>query len=206
MLEDTDNDGKMDKKTIFADKLQMPRALKVLDQGVLVGEPPNLWLDERHRWRSQGGHEGIWSSTTYGNPNGGIEHNANSLYWAMDNTMYSSEHTWDLRSRTASSSRCRRSAAGSGRFRRMTRGRIYRNVNDSPLYVDFTPARYFLRNPNIVRTRGLYEPIIDQLDATVYPGAAEPRRQSRLPRSVLPQGRFVDRHPGRGHAHDLSRQ
>ena len=44
VLEDTDGDGKMDKKTVFADKLSMPRALKVLDHGVLVGEPPNLWL------------------------------------------------------------------------------------------------------------------------------------------------------------------
>jgi len=48
-------------------------------------------------------------------------------------------------------------------------GRIYRNVNSAPLFVDFTPARYFLRNPNVVRTRGLYEPLIDQEDAIVYP-------------------------------------
>ena len=44
VLEDTNGDGVMDKRTVFADKLVLPRALKVLDQGVLVGEPPNLWL------------------------------------------------------------------------------------------------------------------------------------------------------------------
>src|SRR5438874_9622778 len=45
VLEDTDGDGVMDKRTVFADKLALPRALKVLDEGrVLVGEPPNLWL------------------------------------------------------------------------------------------------------------------------------------------------------------------
>ncbi len=48
-------------------------------------------------------------------------------------------------------------------------GRIYRNVNDSPLYVDYTPSRYFLRNSNGVRARGLYELLIEQMDATVYP-------------------------------------
>src|SRR5439155_3333048 len=44
VLEDTDNDGKMDKRTVFKDGLILPRALKVLDHGVLVGEPPNVWL------------------------------------------------------------------------------------------------------------------------------------------------------------------
>ena len=44
VLEDENNDGVMDKRTLFADKLVLPRALKVLDAGVLVGEPPNLWL------------------------------------------------------------------------------------------------------------------------------------------------------------------
>src|SRR6185436_1161173 len=36
ILEDTNNDGKMDKKTVFLDKLVLPRALKVLDHGVLI--------------------------------------------------------------------------------------------------------------------------------------------------------------------------
>ena len=44
VLEDTDNDGKMDKKTVFLDKLVLPRTLKVLERGALIAEPPNLWL------------------------------------------------------------------------------------------------------------------------------------------------------------------
>ncbi|MEO7273032.1 MAG: dehydrogenase, partial [Vicinamibacterales bacterium] len=44
VLEDTNDDGKMDKRTVFAEGLVLPRALKVLAHGVLVGEPPNLWL------------------------------------------------------------------------------------------------------------------------------------------------------------------
>ncbi|MDQ3349479.1 MAG: dehydrogenase, partial [Acidobacteriota bacterium] len=44
VLEDANNDGTMDKRTVFADGLILARALKVLDRGVLVGEPPNAWL------------------------------------------------------------------------------------------------------------------------------------------------------------------
>jgi len=44
VLEDTNRDGVMDKRTVFADGLVLPRALKVLDHGVLVGEPPYAWL------------------------------------------------------------------------------------------------------------------------------------------------------------------
>ena len=43
VVEDTNADGRMDKRTVFAQGLVLPRAIKVLDKGVLVGEPPNLW-------------------------------------------------------------------------------------------------------------------------------------------------------------------
>ncbi|MGH9672740.1 MAG: DUF7133 domain-containing protein, partial [Bryobacteraceae bacterium] len=44
VLEDTDDDGRVDKRTVFLDRLVLPRAVKALADGVLVGEPPNLWL------------------------------------------------------------------------------------------------------------------------------------------------------------------
>ena len=44
VLEDTNHDGRMDKRTVFADGLILPRAVKVLDRGVLVGEPGTLWF------------------------------------------------------------------------------------------------------------------------------------------------------------------
>ena len=44
VLEDTDGDGRMDKSTVFLDGLVMPRAVMLVRDGVLVGEPPNLWF------------------------------------------------------------------------------------------------------------------------------------------------------------------
>ena len=168
VLEDTNGDGKMDKKTVFADKLAMPRALKVLDHGVLIGEPPNLWLMKDTDGDLKADTKDLVVNT-YGNPNGGIEHNANSLFWAMDNVMYSSEHVWDLRWRNGKLEPLPALSRGQWQVSQDDAGRIYRNVNDSPLFVDYTPSRYFLRNPNSARTRGLYELLIEQADATVYP-------------------------------------
>lgn len=42
VLEDTNGDGVMDKKTVFLDQLVMPRALCLAYGGVLVCEPPAL--------------------------------------------------------------------------------------------------------------------------------------------------------------------
>ena len=168
VLEDTNGDGTMDKKTVFADKLSMPRALKVLDHGVLIGEPPNLWLMKDTDGDLKADTKDLVADT-YGNPNGGIEHNANSLFWAMDNVIYSSEHVWDLRWRNGKLEPLPALSRGQWQVSQDDAGRIYRNVNDSPLFVDYTPSRYFLRNPNGARTRGLYELLIEQTDATVYP-------------------------------------
>ena len=168
VLEDTDNDGRMDKRTVFADGLVMPRALKVLDRGVLVGEPPNVWLMKDTNGDLKSDTKELVTNG-FGNANAGIEHNANGLFWAMDNTMYTSEHTWNLRLKDGKFSTSPTLSRGQWQISQDDAGRVFRNVNDSPLYVDYTPAQYFLRNPNAVRTRGAYEILIEQMDATVYP-------------------------------------
>ncbi len=168
VLEDTNGDGVMDKKTVFADKLSGPRALKVLEHGVLIGDPPNLWVMKDTDGDLKADSKELVVNT-FGNANGGIEHNANSLFWAMDNVMYSSEHVFDLKWHNGKLESLPALSRGQWTVSQDDAGRVYRNVNDSPLFVDYTPSRYFLRNPNALRTRGLYELLIEQADATVYP-------------------------------------
>jgi len=106
---------------------------------------------------------------TFGRYITGIEHNANGLFWAMDNTMYTSEHDQNIRYKNDKFEVLPSLSRGQWQSSQDDAGRLYRNVNDAPLFVDYTPAKYFLRNPNGGRTRGLYDSLIDQVDATVYP-------------------------------------
>jgi mono/diheme cytochrome c family protein/glucose/arabinose dehydrogenase len=168
VLEDTNGDGVMDKRTVFADKLVLPRALKVLDQGVLVGEPPNLWLMKDTDGDLKADSKDLVSDT-YGRPAASIEHNANSLFWAMDNVMYTSEGDFHLRLKNGKVETIPTLARGQWGATQDDAGRVFRNVNDAPLFADFVAARYYTRNPNLVRTRGLYEPLLAREDSVVWP-------------------------------------
>ena len=96
VLEDTDGNGVYDKRNVFMDKLVMPRAFKILDKNcALVGEPPNLW-----KACDTGGDLKADTKVLVNadfSTLGVVEHGANGLYWAMDNTLQVSEHGWNLR-------------------------------------------------------------------------------------------------------------
>ena len=169
VLEDTNSDGLMDKRTVFADKLTLPRAFKVLDQGaVLVGEPPNLWLMKDTDGDLKADTKDLVSDN-YGRAAASIEHNANSLFWAMDNITYTSEGDFHLRYKNGKVEMLPTLARGQWGATQDDAGRVFRNVNDAPLFADFVAAKYYFRNPNLVRTRGLYEPLLAREDSTIWP-------------------------------------
>ena len=151
VLADTDGDGRLDKRTVFAAGLVMPRAMSLVGDGLLVAEPPRLWF-----MRDTDG-DGVADQKTeiaadYGNTTN-PEHNANGLAWMLDNWIYSANHTSRFR------------YEGAGKFSReptITRGqwgisqddtgRLYYNSNSDPLRFDAVPSAYLRRNPNFPAT------------------------------------------------------
>ncbi len=156
VLEDTNNDGRMDKRTVFQDGLVLARWLKVLGRGVLVAEPPNLWLFEDTNGDLRADRRELVTKE-YGRREGNVEHNANSLLWALDNNIYTSEIDIDLRLKNGKFEVRKTLSRGQWGITQDDAGRIFRNTNESALHVDVVPARYYMRHPNLVRTRGSHE-------------------------------------------------
>ena len=161
VLEDRDGNGAMDRRTVFADGLVMARAVKVLDRGVLVGEPPNAWLmrDTDGDFRMDAKE---LVTDLYGRREIDPQNNANAFYWALDNRMHmAGQVEISLRLNNGAFDVQRTLRRGQWGVTQDDAGRIYRNTNESALHVDIIPTAYFARNPNMLRTRGSYERLAD---------------------------------------------
>jgi mono/diheme cytochrome c family protein/glucose/arabinose dehydrogenase len=160
VLEDTNHDGVMDKRTVFADGLILPRALKVLDHGVLVGEPGSVWLMRDTNGDLKADTKELITHA-YGRLEGSVEGNANSLYWALDNWIHTSGTDVYFRLKDQKVEVQSTLSRGEWGATQDDAGRMYRNTNESALHVDFVSTPYFLRNPSLLRTRGSYDSLED---------------------------------------------
>ena len=87
ILEDKNKDGVFDDRKVIIDSLVLPRAICLIDNGILVAEPTNLWFYEISNDKAVK-RTLVDDKYTEG---GNVEHQPNGLLRAMDNWIYNAK-------------------------------------------------------------------------------------------------------------------
>jgi mono/diheme cytochrome c family protein/glucose/arabinose dehydrogenase len=171
VLQDTNDDGKMDKSTVFLDSLVLPRSVKVMEHGVLVAMTPELWYAQDTNGDLRADRK-VRVRDDYGNLESNPEHNANTPFWGIDNWIHNANYEGEFRLRGDHFDFRPTASIGQWGVSQDAYGRIYRNSNSDPLHVDLVPAHYYTRNPQQSRSRGVYEALTGNVP--VFPAHPTP--------------------------------
>jgi mono/diheme cytochrome c family protein len=87
ILEDKDQDGEVDSRKVFLDSLRLPRALCLIENGILVAEPPYLYYYEIKGDKPV---NKVLVDSLFADE-GNVEHQPNGLLRAMDNWIYNAK-------------------------------------------------------------------------------------------------------------------
>ena len=91
LLEDTDNDGKMDKYSRFIEELVLPRMILPLDDRIIVNE---TYTQDYYSYRDTNG-DGVADEKVLlyggGKSGGNLEHQNSGMTWGIDNYIYTAQ-------------------------------------------------------------------------------------------------------------------
>ena len=87
-MEDTDGDGRMDRHSVFIDKLVLPRMILPLEKEVIIRETNtlDLWAYTDHDGDGVADEKKLWHKG--GGRGGNLEHQPSGLLWNIDNWIY----------------------------------------------------------------------------------------------------------------------
>ena len=188
ILEDTDGDGRMDKSTVFLDKLVMPRAIGLRKGGALIAEPPMLlWCADANSDLVADGKEPLIPNYTAG---GNPEHMPNGLLRALDNWIYNAKSA--KRYRFLQNGELKTETTlfrGQWGIAQDDFGRLYYDYNSDQLRADLLPASYLTRNSNFKAVEGVNYQIAKS--QKTWPGRVTPGVNRGYRKGELLEGRLA---------------
>jgi len=145
VLEDTDDDGAMDRSTIYIDSLIMPRAIAIVPGGALIAENEALWLTQDTDGDLHADSKTLIDPTYAGGPL--IEHAGNGLWRSMDNWYYNAKSRFRYHLENGQWLRDSTEFRGQWGICNDDQGRLYYNYNWSQLHADLVPGFHQPRIP-----------------------------------------------------------
>ncbi|WP_031527106.1 DUF7133 domain-containing protein [Dyadobacter crusticola] len=163
ILEDKNKDGVYDDRQVIIDSLVLPRAICLIENGILVAEPTNLWFYEIKNDKV-GKRTLVDPKYTEG---GNVEHQPNGLLRAMDNWIYNAKS--DKRYRKVGNKWLIEHTHFRGQWGicQDNYGRLYYNNNSQNLLGDYFPAGVGAWNTNQKGVAGYNEKAV--ANNKVYP-------------------------------------
>ncbi len=146
ILEDTDHDGRFDKRTVFLDKIHLPRALAVFEDGLLFIDEHRLCWVKRDGNLAVGDLQQLPSNFA---ESGNVEHKPNGLLANLDNCYYLAKS--DKRIRRTSDGWVIEPTEFRGQWgiARDDFGRLYHNNNSTLLFGDLLVPNLLQGNPGV---------------------------------------------------------
>lgn len=146
ILEDTNQDGHIDKRTTFLDNLLLPRALAIVPGGVLYGDQNKLYYIERDGDKPKGAAVVVDESYSEG---GNVEHKSNTMMPNIDNWFYNAKSAYRYKWLDGKLIKDSTSFRGQWGITHDDFGRIFFNSNSTLLMGDRVLPNLILGNDSV---------------------------------------------------------
>lgn len=144
ILDDKDGDGTMESSSVFLDGIVLPRAIALVEGGILYGDQEKLYFVENVD--DQPGKVTVIDDNWA--PAGNVEHKSNGLMYGLDNWLYNVKSDVRYRKIDGEWVKGKTEYRGQWGITQDNYGRIYSNTNSNLISAEFVWPGAKVRNPN----------------------------------------------------------